>query len=106
MDIDAKTAVFMVGRETDGGFQIMIGNYIVNESVAKLRNKIDHINSLSPEELRTQYQEQLATTKLSEKGGAGLGFIDMARRSGQKLEYSFHPVSEQLSFFSLAVSIH
>ncbi|HSY61943.1 MAG TPA: SiaB family protein kinase, partial [Cytophaga sp.] len=36
---------------------------------------------------------------LSEKGGAGLGLIEIARRSGGKLSYSFKPLNEELSYF-------
>ena len=42
---------------------------------------------MSPEELKVHYLEKLKTTELSDKGGAGLGMIDMARKSGNKLGY-------------------
>ncbi|MCZ6898904.1 MAG: DUF6272 family protein, partial [Bacteroidetes bacterium] len=38
---------------------------------------------------------------LSEKGGAGLGFVDMARKSGHKLEFGFETMNDEFSFFSL-----
>jgi len=42
---------------------------------------------------------------LSEKGGAGLGFIDIARKTGQKLVYSFLKIDEEKSFFVLTTTI-
>ena len=42
---------------------------------------------------------------LTHKGGAGLGFVDMARKSGQKLHFDFEPIDEHFSFFSLKTII-
>ena len=42
---------------------------------------------------------------MSEKGGGGLGMIDIARKSGEKLVYNFTPINEITTFFSLAVKI-
>ena len=43
--------------------------------------------------------------RLSEKGGAGLGFIDIARKTGNQLEFHFLPIDEGSSFFLLTSSI-
>lgn len=101
-----NAAIFMIGYGKGASYRIITGNFIQNKNVEILKSRIEHINSLSPEALRQYYVEQLAGTELSEKGGAGLGLIDMARKSGQKLEYSFHEVSSTLSFFSLSVTIY
>jgi hypothetical protein len=101
-----RTAIFMITRGNGGVYRVITGNFIRAEAIAGLKQKLDYINSLTPEDLRKQYLEQLGNTELSEKGTAGLGFIDMARKSGEKLEYDFRPVTEELSFFSLAVTVH
>jgi len=60
---------------------------------------------MTREELKTYYLEALGSSELSAKGGAGLGMIEMARKSGNRIEYSFDPVNERMSFFSLVVKI-
>ena len=42
---------------------------------------------------------------MSAKGGGGLGMIDIARKSGKKLDYKFDPVDDQFSFFSLNIKV-
>ena len=37
--------------------------------------------------------------------GAGLGMIDIARKSGHKIDFNFTNTSDKYSFFSLAVTI-
>ena len=76
-----------------------------NEEVEKLKTRLDKVNSLSKEELRSFYREILDNNQISQKGGANLGMIDMARKSGEKLEYHFTKVNDSLTFFDLKVRI-
>ena len=89
----------------DDFYYILTGNYIRNEAIAPLQDRIDRVNSLSKEELRKYYRQILDNNIISDKGGADLGMIDMARKSGQKLYYKFHDVNDVLSFFELKVKI-
>jgi hypothetical protein len=102
---DTGSAMFLVCKDGTGSYRIVTGNYILNSNVMKLQNRIDEINSMSKEELKTHYLESLTKTELSTKGGAGLGMIDMARKSGQKLDYRFDPLNDRISFFSLMIQI-
>lgn len=101
-----STAIFMIGYGPGNSYRIVTGNFISVDFVDDLQKKLERINKLSPEELKAEYLLQLSTTELSEKGGAGLGLIDMARKSGQKLDFSFYPVSASHSFFSLGVTVY
>ena len=67
--------------------------------------KIDYINSLDKDELKKFYKETLNNGTMSEKGGGGLGLIDIARRSGQKLQYKIREIDKDYSFFTLTVKI-
>ena len=78
---------------------------MLNSNTEKLKKKIDEINAMTKEELKSYYLESLKNTELSEKGGAGLGMIDMARKSGQKLDYRFDPLNDRFTFFSLMITI-
>ena len=89
----------------DNFYYITSGNYIKAEEVAKLQDRIDRVNSLDKDDLRAYYREILDNNKISNKGGADLGMIDMAKKSGQKLDYEFTEVNEKLSFFGLKVKI-
>ena len=102
--IEAKSALFMIAKK-DNHFVIRTGNYIDNESAAELEKRLDTINGMDKDELKKYYQEVLNNGALSEKGTAGLGMIDIARKSGNKLEYQFLPINEQNSFFCLNIKI-
>jgi len=84
---------------------IATGNYVLKEIELKIKEKIDHINSLNKEQLRELHRQVLSEEGFSEKGTAGLGFIDIARKTDGNLFYDFHDVSEDITFFTLKVEI-
>ena len=94
----------MVGKEKED-YIIMTGNHIDKSKVQKLKDKIDMVNNMSKEELKTKYREVLNNEEITDKGGAGLGIIDIARRSGEKLDYEFKDVDNNHSYFSLRVKV-
>jgi hypothetical protein len=100
-----KTALFMIRKNDDGEYSIMTGNYIANENIHILKTRLDKINSMDKEELKDYYKEVLNNGEMSAKGGGGLGMIDIARKSGKKLDYDFAKIDDKFSFFSLIVNI-
>ncbi len=101
----AGSAMFLVSRDKENVFRIFTGNPILNTNIETLKNKIEKVNAMSPDELKAHYVDTLQKTTLSDKGGAGLGFIDMARKSGHKIDYRFDPVNDRISFFSMMVLV-
>lgn len=100
-----RSAIFMIGK-TEEGYSIITGNYILNENVSGLKKRIDEINSLTKDELKEYYKQVLNNGEMSLKGGGGLGIIDIARKSGEKLTYEFLPLSNNVSFFILKIKIN
>ncbi len=100
-----RTVMFLICKSADHHYRIITGNHMLRSSVMDLKDKIDKVNSLTSEELKNLYRDVLSTNVLSEKGGAGLGIIDLVRKSGNKIEYSFDDVNDRYSFFSLIVNV-
>ena len=102
--VPIKSAIFMIGKLNDHYF-ITTGNFILSQNVQGLKDKLDTINAMDKEQLKEYYKSVLNNGVMSEKGGGGLGMIDIARKSGQKLEYNFQEVDTDNSFFSLNVKV-
>lgn len=100
-----KSALFMIRKNEDGEYSIMTGNYMALENMEIMKSRLDRINSMDKEELKVYYKEVLNNGEMSAKGGGGLGMIDIARKSGKKLEYNFADVDDRFTFFSLNVKI-
>lgn len=87
-------------------YEVKTGNFVSIEKAAELEEKIKKINNLDKTELRDLYKSVLSKGQFSKKGTAGLGLIDIARKSGNKLEYSFLPIDDNFKFFCLNVKIN
>ena len=86
-------------------YKIVTGNLIETKLVAKLSEQLELINRMNKDELRQYYKEVMSNQGFSESGTAGLGFIDMARKTGQKLVYKFIEMDETYSYFTFQVKI-
>lgn len=92
-------------QEGAENYRITTGNF-VNYAVAKsLKERIEQLNSLSHEELKNLYKIVLDNDEFTEKGGGGLGFIEMARKSGNKFGYDFVTYNDKYKFFVLEVLV-
>jgi hypothetical protein len=87
------------------GFLITSGNVIETVNVPGLTGKLENLNAMTPEQLKTHYYEVLNGGEFSDKGGAGLGLIEMMRKSGNKLSYEFVKVNETHSYFYFQINI-
>jgi hypothetical protein len=103
-EFDDKFGILVVSRQDDR-YKITTGNFIGQEKVDVLRNKIDKINSMSRDELKDMYKFILNHQRLSEKGGGGLGLVDIARKTGNRLDYTFEQYDDAYYFFNLDVFI-
>lgn len=104
-DIEANhAAIFMIGKR-DNEYIIVSGNPIENEHIDGLKSKLENINGLDKDGLKALYKDIIKNTEISDKGGAGLGFVDMARKSGNPLEFDFLDMDDKNKFFCLKTTI-
>ena len=103
-EFKSKFGILVVSRLKDV-YKISTGNFISQDKVDVLRNKIDKINSMGREELKDMYKFILNHQRLSEKGGGGLGLVDIARKTGNNLDYTFEKYNDSYYFFNLDVYI-
>jgi hypothetical protein len=95
----------LVVKKVDSGYKIITGNFVQTENVEKLEEKIKRINRSSHEELKELYKFILNHQRISAKGGGGLGLVDIARKTGNKLEYTFKEYNDKYSFFYLNILV-
>lgn len=91
----------------EGSYNIIIGNIVQEDEARVLEDKLTKINSLNSEELAYLFGVVIkqSVVRMSSKGGAGLGLIDMRKKSTRKLEFQFQDLDDKLKFFSLKISL-
>ncbi len=100
-----KNAIFLLGKRDDA-YVITTGNPVEVGEVEKITSKIETLNAMDKAEIKDAYRKRLKEVmKLSERGGAGLGFIDMRKKTGNPLIYEMETINDELKFFSLKVTV-
>ena len=95
----------LIVQKVDRGYKIITGNFVKADNVERLEEKIKKINRSSHEEIKELYKFILNHQRISAKGGGGLGLVDIARKTGNKLDYSFKPYNDKYSFFYLNILV-
>jgi hypothetical protein len=95
----------VVYSKNGDGYTVTTGNVIPFSAIQELKAKLDEINSLDTNEIRKFYRQMLGSSDFSNKGGAGLGLIEMAKKTGNKLDYDFVPVRTDFSYFILSKTV-
>ncbi|MCS6903822.1 MAG: SiaB family protein kinase [Bacteroidia bacterium] len=87
-------------------YYITIRNLVKAEEVPKLKSYIDKVNGMDREELRQFYKGVLTNGLISEKGGGGLGILNIAKKAkNNKILYNFEPKSEQEYYFNMSIAV-
>lgn len=99
------SSLLMVAKCEDT-YSIVTGNFVASNSVKALKKRLQAVNDMEPEELKSYYKSLLNNDQMSKKGGGGLGIVDIAKKTKDKLDYFFVPYDAENSFFSLLVKVH
>jgi hypothetical protein len=104
-EVDPIGVGLITVTETSDCYRVSSGNLIDATKVEHLKSQCSHINSLNSLELKECYSEKRKLPLAENSKGAGLGLIDIARKSDQPLEYEISQINDQHSFFTLTATV-
>ena len=87
-------------------FVVTVGNLVTNDVVEDLKFKLDRVNQLDNEALKSLYEDVINKEAGEEDKGAGLGLITMALRTEKDIKYSFSIIDQIHSFFKMQITIN
>jgi hypothetical protein len=86
-------------------FRLCTGN-MLNVSAAKsLMRRLELLTEFDKDDLRTKIRQRLKDEGLSDKGGAGLGLLTIAKRAEKGWSYRFDLMEKDMVYFQLNVSV-
>ncbi|MCB1141446.1 MAG: hypothetical protein H7A24_14965 [Leptospiraceae bacterium] len=91
-------------REKKDYFYLSSGNMVVKESVSKIQERCEKVNSMNKDELKAYYQDKIRKPPEAGSKGAGIGLIDIARKSDGPLHFAITDIDSTHSFLTLTVS--
>ena len=104
-DEEGKQHSFLIIAQDESEYLVTFGNLILNTNLSVMDERLKQINNYDEAQVKSLYMEVLTNGIISNKGGAGLGFITMAMKSKNKLKYTFEPINDRLSCFTVEVKV-
>jgi hypothetical protein len=99
MQIDFKLT------KSDTAYYISASNLIKEEAQEIISKKLDLINSLGHDELKKLYRQIISNGQFTKEGGAGLGFIEIAKTSQNKINYSFQKIDDEYMYYTINLEL-
>jgi hypothetical protein len=104
-DEGSANGIFVIGERKEY-YYVITGNVIRSSIVRDLEDTIEKLNELDKAALNDLHKYQIKTGEISDKGGAGLGLIDIIRKTGEKYAYQFLRLDQNFHFFVLKTTVH
>ena len=86
-------------------YYVCCGNYIPIEKIEPLTRDLVMIRELDPDEIRRLYKERRKADPPPDSLGAGLGLIEIARRSTRPVDFDIRPLNDKIAFFAFKAVI-
>ena len=105
LDELGRQVSFLLITAYEDHYNLRMANLIQNSVQEKLEDYLTHINGCSMDDLKQTYLDILRRDFMSQSKGAGLGFVTTRIKSGSKIDYAIHPVSENMSLFNFCIDV-
>ena len=93
-------------RERDESFSLEVANVLRQAETEGLRERLNKLNHLQKGEINELYKRTIKEgTGLSDKGGAGLGLIVLAKTTDEPLWFRFQSIDNEHAYFTLIIHI-
>ena len=97
--------IAMVSSEEEG-MRLTTGNLIKNSKIPQVEERLETVNKYDKKSLKELYRISLAREYLKAEKTGIMGLIDIAQKSGHKLEYKFDKVNSEYSYYVLSVLVN
>jgi Family of unknown function (DUF6272) len=101
---DFGSGIIVIGK-TDDEYIVSSGNFVEAGDLDPLVKKLDSLSGMTREQLKAVWKSSIRQETPPGALGAGLGFIDMSRKSSKPLEYSINLLDGHHAFFSIKATI-
>ena len=102
--VDVGAGIIVV-TEKEHVYTVTSGNMVANDAVADIIAHCNVINKMNREELKQFFKQKIKSNREIGKRGAGVGLIDIARKSGNPIMYEVTSIDDDNSFLVLSVKI-
>ncbi|MBI5219360.1 MAG: hypothetical protein HY958_10565 [Bacteroidia bacterium] len=102
---NCKFGIFFLDK-VEIGYVVTVGNFVKKSRMQLFIDKFEQLNALSPDEIKALYRLILNNHEFTDRGGGGMGMIDIVKRTEAKFIYNFHDFNKELSFYSSDINVY
>ena len=103
-DNDSHFPAFSI-YQNNKSYIITTSNPVKRKNVTHLAERLDYINTLDKQSLKELYKKTITNGQFSNLGGAGLGLIEIAKISDNKINYEFLPINDEFIQLKLVITV-
>jgi hypothetical protein len=92
-------------RYENRDYIITTGNLVANEKIDQLKETIDMINSYDKAGLKELFRKSLSQQRSNTDSTGNMGLIDMARKSGTRLDCQFEKLNDLYTYYVITVKV-
>lgn len=102
--VELRYGILTIGYEDDD-YVVQAGNLIEPADIDRIRGRLEEIRGMDRAQLKAFYKAQLKAEPDGFSKGAGVGFVEIARRASKPLEFDFKDFDDRYTFFALKASV-
>lgn len=87
------------------GYRLAFGNALPMATAALLSHRVEILNSMEEADLKQHFMLMLGNNARTERGGAGLGLLTMARKSHRPMVVRTLPLNEGAAYFVMELAV-
>jgi len=92
-------------RKNVSQFIIASSNPVKKQNIPAFKDRLDYLNTLDQQALKEFYKKTITNGLFTNRGGAGLGLIEIAKISGKKITFEFSPIDDHCDRFNMIIAI-
>ena len=104
-DQSGQQQAFAMLSKHQGFYRLVTGNLILQQDANLIDYRLGELNKLDQSEVRKLYIETLCNENFSFKGGAGLGFLTIAKKTKNKIDYHIAPLDDHFAYLAMGIDI-
>lgn len=96
--------ILTIGRAGED-YVVHAGNMVSQADVPRMRMRLEEVRAMDDAALKAAYKAGLHAEQDAHSVGAGIGFIEIARRASAPIDFDFMTMEDDRAFFALEARI-
>lgn len=104
-DASGRMFGFIILSRSETTYSIVSGNLMLEADRENLAQRIHSLNAMDDNQIRKAYVDTLCNEDFTDKGGAGLGMLTIAKRASGPIHFEIHSIQMPFAYVTMQVTL-